>query len=62
MTTENKWQKEARAVIQEYAECESVSEKITLVEYIGDRGLDLAVLEEVLRFAVIGAVRQGLKT
>lgn len=53
------WEKEARRMILEYAACRSTSEKIMYVEALGDRGTDLAVLEEVLRLAVVGAVSIG---
>lgn len=55
------WESEARRIILGYAECSTTAEKITYVENLGQSSTDLAVLEEVLRFAVIGAVRTGTK-
>jgi len=55
------WKEQARSIIQEYVEAKTTSEKIALVEALGDRGMDLAVIEEILNFAVIGAVKKGLK-
>lgn len=55
----NKWEKEARKIILEYAACKDHSDKLQYVEYLGDSGTDLAILEEVLNFAVIGAIKKG---
>lgn len=58
---ENKWQSEARKIIMEFASASRPSERIPLIEHLGDRGLDLAVLEEILEFAVLGAIKKGLQ-
>ena len=57
----NQFEEQARRMILEYIACRSASERITYIEALGDRGLDLAILEEVMRLAVIGSVAVGLE-
>lgn len=60
-TKPNEWQEQARRIIKEFAHCKTTSEKIQYIEMLGDSSTDLAVLEEILEFAVLGAIEKGTR-
>jgi len=51
---QGRWSEEARRIVREYAEAEGEPGRIQYVEYLGDRSVDLAVLEEILVLAAVG--------
>ena len=56
----NQWQKNARDIVKGFATADTESERIAYLEHLADSSTDLAVWEEILRLAVIGAIFDNL--
>lgn len=60
MTRLNPWREQARRIIEEFAQATRDSDRIQFVEHLADTSTDLAVWQEILEYAVLGAIRKGL--